>query len=167
VFVPTPFPIAVIPTRRNVPTTAQFLTALLNGYFGVVAPHVFATWHRYDGPRTIDVLSDCESEGEARAVLMFFGLSLLEFNLQVMELGLLQPAAASGSGGQSGTPIPSPIRIGPPQQTFAPPLFAPEPAGAGAFVATVALTALARRARRTVVPLRIRRSQETKGESSR
>jgi hypothetical protein len=142
VFLPSAFPISVIPTRRDVPTTAQLIALTLAGY-GVP---VF--WHLYDGPSTIADFSDCESPSLRRAVLVFSGLAVTQFNLALYGAyggpnlggGTL---AALGGGPPPSAPLP--IRIGPPLASLPPPLLTPEPSSTlGAAGALGVLAALAR-----------------------
>jgi hypothetical protein len=149
VFVPMPFPIATIPTRRDVPTTAQLLVALFGNYFVALLPTIDLSWHRYDGPSTIVDATDCGQDPEAtRAVLIVEGLNLLQVNFTLAKFGLLQPPSLAPRGAASGTVVQPPIRIGPARSTFASPLFTPEPGTTlAALAATGALALLARRRR--------------------
>lgn len=148
VFVPSPFPIFRIPTRRNVPTTAQILVALLQNAYAAVLPTVDLSWHYYDGEGTIVDATDCGQDPEAaRAVLIVEGLNLMQVNFTLAKFGLLSPPGLAPRGA-GGTVVNSPIRIGPARSTFPPPLFIPEPGTAlAALAATGALALLARRKR--------------------
>ncbi len=147
VFVPSPFPIAIIPTRRHVPTTAQLLFAIYNNYFAAMLPYVDVSWHAYRGPSTITAPTDCaEDPAVTRAVLIFQGLNTMQMNLSLARLGLLHPSGSAPLGPGSGTPIEPPIRIGNAMRTLPPPFLTPEPdALAAMIVAGGALAVLARR----------------------
>jgi hypothetical protein len=151
VFVPHPFPILVIPTRRDVPTTAELMVGLLGGILPpqLILPYlVQAFWHEYDGPTTIGEPTDCPASGRKRAILIFQGLALTQANLLLAPFAVAAGGSGGGAGGQ-GTPVLPPIRFGPPQRVFPPPLLAPEPAGAWtAPAAAGALAALAAARRR-------------------
>lgn len=148
VFVPAPFPIAIIPTRRHVPTTAQLLLAIYKNYFVAMLPYVKLSWHAYSGPSTISAPTDCAADPAAtRAVLIFEGLNTLQLNLTLAKFGLLHPMG-SGIAPLAGTPVEPPIRIGQALRTLPPPFFTPEPGSlAGALAAAGSLGLLARRAR--------------------
>jgi hypothetical protein len=146
VFVPHPFPIFVIPTRRDVPTTAEFVAAYYYALLRAPAllPWVLrAAWHLYDGPSTVLDLSDCPPAGR-RVLLIFSGLAITQANLAYLPFALFG-GAGGGAVGDGGALAPA-MRIGPAQRAVAPPLYVPEAAGcAPALAAVAALGALARR----------------------
>jgi hypothetical protein len=146
VFLPSAFPISVIPTRRNVPNTVQLIALTLASYGLPVS------WHLYDGPSTIGGISDCTNPDLRRAVLVISGLSVTQFNV-----ALYGPYTGANFGGAGLVPRgaggpdsqPLPIRIGPPLTSLPLPLLAPEPSDALlAGAALAALGSLAARARR-------------------
>ena len=150
VFVPSPLPIAIVPSRRNVPNTAQLLLAIYKNYFVAILPYVNLSWHAYRGPSTINSPTDCaEDPAATRAILMIQGLNTLQVNFTLANLGLLHGQGFVGALGlAAGTPIPPPIRIGNAMRTLPPPFLTPEPdALAGMLAAAGALALLGRRAR--------------------
>jgi len=148
VFIPSAFPIHTIPTRRSeVPVIAQqmvdFLNAMSLGLFQ-------ASWHRYNGPTTLDI-TECTSPTRKRAVLVFTGLAVTQFNLFMLgaytgvDLTQSQGFAAAAATANSGAPLP--VRLGPPMRTF-PTNLVPEPSSRLlGFTALAVLGWLARRRR--------------------
>lgn len=132
VFVPSAFPISVIPTRRkDIPALSQELVDLLNQFSGglfSVAAHV------YYGPRTTPT-TECTDPQELRAVLLFYGIALSQFNFLAFgqysgpDFGEQMAVAPPGTS-------PPPIQIGPPTRVLPVPLSpVPEP-GSGLLGAT-------------------------------
>ena len=127
VFIPSPFPIYTIPTRRSeVPVVAQQMVDLLNSLtFGAFQ----VSWHRYDGPTTVE-FSECTDLTTRRAVLIFTGLSVTQFNIAMLGLysgdDLTQPPNLGPAPPASNMGAPLPVRFGPPMRSFAP-MLVPEP----------------------------------------
>jgi hypothetical protein len=147
VFLPSAFPISVIPTRRNVPTTMELIVAVL------LNQGIHASWHLYDGPSTIVEFSECRNPNLRRAVLVISGLAVTQFNLALYGpySGLNLGGAGllpRGAGGPDSQPLP--IRIGPPLASFPLPLLAPEPADALLAAAACGGLALVGRRRRAM-----------------
>jgi len=155
VFLPSAFPIQVIPTRRrDVPVVARQIALFLNAFFAQHGlPPVTVGWHLYEGPSTIETPTDCESLQATldyrRAVLVFTGAAVTAFNLVLLPPFSgpdLTGSALSASGPLTSTGLP--IRAGPPLRTLPTPLVVPEPgADLGAAAAGGVLALLAARCR--------------------
>lgn len=151
VFIPSFFPIQVIPTRRSqVPVLAQstvdLLNSLSNGLFSV-------SWHLYNGPTTLDI-SDCKDPNLKRAFLIITGLGVTQANFfflgQYSGSNLGASASSALLSAPASTLAPTAMRIGPAQRSVDVPLLVPEPSGGLlGFTAIGVLGWLARRRRRT------------------
>lgn len=127
VFIPSTFPMYTIPTRRSeVPVLAQEIVDLLNaltfGQFQV-------SWHNYDGPTTLDI-SECRNPQTRRAILVFTGLAVTQFNIAMLGFysgDVLNQPPSLGPAPAPNTGAPLPVRFGPPMRSFEPGLV-PEPA---------------------------------------
>jgi hypothetical protein len=167
VFVPGAFPIFEIPTRRSeVPAVTQSLVNFLNRISGGLFQ---ASWHKYNGPPTLDI-SDCTSPETKRTMLLVSGIGITTFNAFLYsgylgdDLGPPPPGPPQAIRGVA-APDPSvspplPIRIGPPLRSV-PPLLVPEPDApwlAGTACLTLAYLARRRRQRAATATAKTRYS---------
>jgi len=156
VFIPSAFPIHVVPTRRqDVPVVARQLALFLNGFFAQLGlPPVTVGWHLYEGPSTIEAPTDCKALQATldyrRAVLIFTGAAVTAFNLTFLPPFSGQDLTEGSLSASGPPPGGLPIRAGAPLRTLPTPLVVPEPRGdllAGAAGGVLALLALRHRKR--------------------
>lgn len=144
IFIPTAYPIQIIPTRRqDVPAIGRQLADYLNV---VSLGRYSAAFHRYTGPTTLGS-SECSNPQTLRGLLIVTGVSVAMSNF--LAFGPYTPPPGSGAGAHSPQSIPgpdisapTPIRVGPALRVL-PPGLVPEPSiGASGFAALIVLTLL-------------------------